>query len=69
MRGADMADDTQPPRGLVLPDEWHVSVRVEDSTALEEANELRTRIDASLFSWCADLLALLRAGIEVGIDN
>jgi hypothetical protein len=64
-----MADDTQPDRGLVLLGELHLSVRVEDSIGFEEADELRAQVDASLFTWCADLLASQRAGIEVEIDN
>ncbi len=64
-----MADDTQPDLGPVLLGEWLVSVRGENSTALEEADDLRAQVDASLFGWCADLLALLPAGVEVEIDN
>jgi hypothetical protein len=64
-----VADDTQPGRELVLLGKWHVSDRVEDSTALEEADELRAQVDAALFTWCADFLANFRAGVEVEIDN
>jgi hypothetical protein len=64
-----MADDTQPNRGLVLLGEWHVSLRAASATTLEEADELYTQVDGSLFGWCGDLLESLPAGIEVEIGH
>jgi hypothetical protein len=69
MRGADMADDTQPDRGLVLLNEWHVGLMVERSMAPQEAALLRAQVEESLLAWRADLAARLGASIYVDVDS
>ena len=64
-----MADDTQPPRGLVLLNEWHVGLMVESSTAPDEAESLRARVEESLLSWRAAVSAQLGASIYVDVDS
>jgi hypothetical protein len=68
MRGADMADDTQPERGLVLLNEWHVGLMVDRSTTPEEAEQLRAQVEQSLLSWRADVSGRLSANIYVDTD-
>jgi hypothetical protein len=64
-----MADDTQPRRGLVLLNEWHVGLMVESSTSPNEADQLRAQVEQSLLSWRAAVSARLGASIYVDIDT
>ena len=64
-----MADDTQPRRGLVLLNEWHVGLMVESSTEADEADRLREQLEQSLLAWRAAVSARLGASIYVDIDN
>jgi hypothetical protein len=64
-----MADDTQPRRGLVLLNEWHVGLLVESSTQPDEAEQLLSQVENSLLSWRAEISARLDASIYVDIDS
>jgi hypothetical protein len=64
-----MADDTQPRRGLVLLNEWHVGLMVESSTSPDDAERLRAKVEQSLLSWRADISARLGASIYVDVDS
>jgi hypothetical protein len=69
MRGADMADDMQPKRGLVLLNEWHVGLMVESSAGPDAADQLRAQVERSLLDWRAAVSARLGANIYVDIDS
>jgi hypothetical protein len=64
-----MADDTQPERGFVLLDAWHVGLWVISSTAPDEAERLRAQVEQSLLSWPADISARLSASVYVDVDS
>jgi hypothetical protein len=64
-----MADDTQPRRGLVLLNEWHVGLLVESSTTPEEAEQLRAQVEQSLLAWRAAVSARLGASFYVDVDS
>jgi hypothetical protein len=64
-----MADDTQPRRGLVLLNEWHVGLLVQSSTEPDDALELRAQVERSLLSWRAEISARLGASIYVDVDS
>jgi|tagenome__1003787_1003787.scaffolds.fasta_scaffold20966073_3 hypothetical protein len=64
-----MADDTQPSRGLVLLNEWHVGLIVESSTSPDEADRLRAQVEQSLLAWRAAASARLGASIYVDVDS
>jgi hypothetical protein len=68
MRGADMADDTQPRDGLVLLNEWHVGLMVERSTTPDEAERLQAQVEEALLSWRAEVSTRLGADLYVDID-
>ena len=64
-----MADDTQPRRGLVLLNEWHVGLLVEGSTEPDDAEQLRLQVEQSLLSWRAEISTRLGASIYVDVDS
>jgi hypothetical protein len=64
-----MADDTQPRRGLVLLNEWHVGLLVESSTKTDDAEQLRLQLEESLLSWRDEISAQLGASIYVDVDS
>ncbi len=64
-----MADDTQPERGLVLLNEWHVGLMVQSAMSPDEADQVRARVEESLLSWRAAVSAQLGASIYVDVDS
>jgi hypothetical protein len=64
-----MADDTQPRRGLVLLNEWHVGLLVESSTERDHAELLRSQVERSLLAWRAEISTRLGANIYVDVDS
>jgi hypothetical protein len=64
-----MADDTQPERGLVLLNEWHVGLLVQSAMSPDEADQLRARVEESLRSWRAAVSVQLGASSYVVVDS